>query len=148
VNNHCILDKEFQLQDSSFWFQSVPPWQFGGSWRESRTTFFLRVQISLSSKFHDWPAPVVAKNLLQRVTAVYVLSSTSVENETEHYRLWQRKKGGTKLLLLLAGKRFVHAIVESKRDTSDKHAKMDALRMVPYFLLSFERHGRLLWCKD
>jgi hypothetical protein len=67
--------------------------------------------------------------------AIYVLSSTSVENEMECYHLRQRKTG-TNLLLLLAGKQLVHAIVESKMDTSNKHAKMVALRMVPFFLLS------------
>ena len=105
---------------------------------------------ALKTIINDFPHEhcSIAKNLLQRV-AVYVLLSTSVENETEHYRLRQRK-GGAKLLWL-AGKWFVHAIVDSKRDTSDKHAKMAALLMVPFFLLSSAMVVScvsLLWCKD
>jgi hypothetical protein len=47
MNNHCILDKEFRLEDFSFWFQSVPP--IGSSEGAlARTTFPFKVQILFS----------------------------------------------------------------------------------------------------
>jgi hypothetical protein len=71
--------------------------------RHGGSHWVMALEGALKTIINDFPHEhcSITKNLLQRV-AVYILLSTSVENETEHYHLRERK--GCAKLVLLAGK--------------------------------------------
>jgi hypothetical protein len=90
----------------------------------------------------------IAKNLLQRV-AVYVLLSTSVKNETEHYHLRERK--GCAKLLWLAGNDSSMPLWTPK---GTQVINMPSWRPCAWSLSFFfgvpmvVSCGSLLWCKE